>query len=138
MSICNRVFRNWHWYLFSFFGCCGGENESFDKLTHAIVVKYYNYSVEQRNHYPTQGICCWCSSHYNPGISFMLSARETSLAMGIIIGIFTTIAAAYLLPSQTTQLLFCFPIFECCFVWSNRFFSSNVVCINDLQERPLF
>ena len=53
VSICNRVFRNWHWYLFSFLWVLGGENESF--VTNSLMplwLKYYNYSVEQRNHYP--------------------------------------------------------------------------------------
>lgn len=142
VSICNRVFRNWHWYLFSFLWVLGGENESF--VTNSLMplwLKYYNYSVEQRNHYPM--------GQYAVGVvaTIILALYIHAFGkgrhhwhMGIIIGIFTTIAAAVFAakPNNTVAVFVSQYLSAVSFAGQTVFFSwANVVCINDLQERAI-
>ena len=70
----------------------------------------------------------------------MLSAKGHHWHMGIIIGIFTTIAAAVFAakPNNTVAVFVSQYLSAVSFAGQTVFFSwANIVCINDLQERAI-
>ena len=86
-------------------------------------------------------ICCWCSSHYNPGIIHScFRQRETSLAHGYNNWNIHNYCSSRIC-CQAKQHSCCFVsqyLSAVSFAGQTVFFSwANIVCINDLQERAI-
>lgn len=53
LTILKRVVGRWHWWFFSLLWALGGENESYaTNSLFALWLKYFGYSIPQRNYYP--------------------------------------------------------------------------------------
>lgn len=141
-SIIKRVTGNWHWYLFSFLWVLGGENESFvSNSLLALWLKFKDYTIEQRNHYP-MGL-------YAVGVvsTLILALYIHSFGngkghwiMGIIIAIFVIISAIIhaVEPHNTAAVFVSQYLSAISFAGQTVFFSwANVICSNDLQERAI-
>lgn len=140
-SIAKRVLGRWHWYLFSFLWVLGGENESYaTNSLFALWLKYFGYTVPQRNHYPmgvyavgiaANFICCTyidathARYHWRAGVLIACVVLvSTILLLSDSVSKGHVFAAHYLSGfSYAGQ-----PVF---FAWA------NVVCYDDLEERAV-
>lgn len=141
LSVIKRVVGRWHWWLFSLLWVFGGENESFgSNALFSIYLKYFGYSVQNRNYYP-MGV-------YATGIvatiSFAWYVDLTGAKRHYQCAIF--ISAALLI---STILLLCRPVTDS-YVFAAHYISgisysgqatffawANKVTQHDLEERAI-
>lgn len=140
-SIIKRVVGKWHWWLFSLLWVIGGENESFcTNSIFALWLKYFGYSVDQRNHYP-MGV-------YAVGILatfvFALYVDNTgakyhwrvAICIMIMMILSTILFAAR--PLDKTYVFASQYLSGVAYAGQATFFAwANVVCRHDLEERSV-
>ncbi|EMG50184.1 FEN2 Pantothenate transporter FEN2 [Candida maltosa Xu316] len=141
-SIFKRVFNHWHWYLFSFLWVLGGENESFvSNSLLALWLKFNNYTVEQRNHYPMGLYAVGVVSTISSALYIHSYGKGSKhWHMGILIGIIVIVSAIIHVanPHNTAAVFVSQYLSAFSFAGQTVFFSwANVVCMNDLQERAI-
>lgn len=140
-SIIKRVAGRWHWYFFSFLWVLGGENESFaTNSLFALWLKYFSYSVEDRNHFPMGvfGVGIFANFLFCYYIDFQKgrSHWKAGLAIATVMLIATIILVSN--PLSKSHVFAAHYLSGFAYAGQPVFFSwANVVCYNDLEERAV-
>ncbi|KAJ8142355.1 hypothetical protein OY671_004499 [Metschnikowia pulcherrima] len=140
-SVFKRVLGRWHWYLFSFLWVLGGENESFSTNSlFALWLKYFGYSVPQRNHYPMGVYAMGILANFVLCYYVDLTHGKYHYRAGLVIAA-VMLLSAILLVARPLDKSFVFAAHYLS-AWSYAgqpvFFSwANVVTYNDVQERAV-
>lgn len=140
-SVFKRVVGRWHWWLFSLLWVLGGENESFGSNSLlALWLKFQNYTVAQRNHYPmgifAVGIVAtYCSALY---VDHTGGRRHWHIAIFISTALVISSIIILANPLKDSSMLAAQYISGISYSGQAIFFAwANVVCRNDLQERAV-
>jgi ACS family pantothenate transporter-like MFS transporter len=140
-TLWKRVFGNWRWYFFSFLWVLGGENESFSSNSlFALWLKYFNYPVEQRNHFPMGIYAVGVVATLISAIYLNASGGRYHWRVGIFIPCILFIASILLL-SRPLAVNYVFPAhYLSGFAYAGQtvFFAwANVTTQDDLQVRAI-
>lgn len=137
-----RVFGRWHWYLFGMLWLVGAINESFaTNSVFALWLKYYDYSVLDRNHFPmgiyAVGVLATAISAYyirNVGNGKLYWHVSLAIALVVLISPIIQLCQPYAKESVfVAQYLsgVSYAAQTVSFGWA------NIVCADDLQERAI-
>lgn len=140
-TLWKRVFGDWRWYFFSFLWVLGGENESFSTNSlFALWLKYFDYPVEQRNHYPMGIYAVGVIATLISAIYLNSSGGRYHWRVGVFIPCILLIASILLL-SRPLALKYVFPAhYLSGFAYAGQtvFFAwANVTTQDDLQVRAI-
>ncbi|KAK6458183.1 pantothenate transporter FEN2 [Scheffersomyces xylosifermentans] len=140
-SVLKRVLGNWHWYLFSFLWVLGGENESFaSNSLFALWLKYFNYTVPERNHFPMGVFAMGIFFTLTSALYLNATGGNKHWHIGIMIAAIM-ILATILLAARPLEASFVFAsqyLGGVAYAGQTVFFAwANVVCKDDLQERAV-
>lgn len=140
-TVIPRVLKRWHWWFFSLVWILGGENLSLaSNVTFALWLKNQNYSLSNRNNYP--------SGIYAVGIvSTMLAAAYLSKIkkarhwhIAIVIAVVMCVVAIMIRanPLNATVMFVAQYLGGIAYAGQAVFFAwANIVCHDDLQERAI-
>ncbi|CAK9440000.1 uncharacterized protein LODBEIA_P41000 [Lodderomyces beijingensis] len=141
-DLIRRIFGRWHWYLFSMLWIVGAINESFaTNSIFALWLNHYNYSVEDRNHFPmgvfAVGVLATAlSAYYIRYVGNGKSHWHVSLAIAAVMVISPVIQLCK--PFDKTAVFVAQYLSGVSYAAQTVSFSwANVVCANDLQERAI-
>ncbi|ABN66021.2 Pantothenate transporter FEN2 (Fenpropimorph resistance protein 2) [Scheffersomyces stipitis CBS 6054] len=140
-SVFKRIFGRWHWYLFSFLWVLGGENESFaSNSLFALWLKYFEYTVPQRNHYPMGVFAVGITATLLSALYLNATGGKNHWHIGIIIMCAMILSAILMAarPLSTGVVFFAQYLGGIPYAGQTAFFAwANVVCQDDLQERAV-
>lgn len=140
-SVFKRVLGRWHWYLFSALWVFGGENESYcSNSLFALWLKYFDYSVEDRNHYPMGVYGVGIMATFLCALYVDHTGGKYHWHIGIFISVALMISAIMILakPHSDGVMFIAQYIAGISYAGQATFFSwANLVCQDDLQERAV-
>lgn len=140
-GIIKRVIGRWHWYLLSLLWVFGGENESFcSNSLFALWLKKFNYTVEQRNHYPMGIYGVGIAATFFSALYVDHTGGRYHWHIAILIGVALLVSTIMILarPHSTGVMFAAQYIAGISFAGQATFFSwANLICRDDLQERAI-
>lgn len=140
-SVFKRVLGRWHWYLFSILWIFGGENESFTSNSlFALWLKYYDYSVEDRNHYPMGVYGVAILATFLSALYVDHTGGKYHWHIAMMISVVLVVSSIMILanPHSDTVMFVAQYIAGVSYSGQATFFSwANLVCQDDLQERAV-
>lgn len=140
-SVFKRVVGRWHWWFFSLLWVLGGENESFgSNALLALWLKFKNYSVAQRNHYPMGVFAVGILATYSSALYIDRTGGRKHWHIAIFISTALVVASIIILadPLKDSAMFAAQYISGISYAGQAIFFAwANVVCHNDLQERAI-
>ena len=140
-SVFKRVLGRWHWYLFSLLWVFGGENESFCTNTlFALWLKYFGYSIPDRNHFPMGIYGVGIISTFASALYVDHTGGKYHWHIGIFISIVLIISSIMILANPHSDAVMFVAQYIAGVSYSGQatFFAwANLVCQNDLQERAI-
>lgn len=140
-SVIPRVFRKWHWYLFSLVWVLGGENLSFaSNSTFALWLHNRGYSLSHRNNYPSGIFAVGVVSTVFAAVylSKYKRARHWHVAIFISVAMCAVAVMIRANPIDSSVMFTAQYIGGIGYAGQAVFFAwANVVCHEDLQERAV-
>lgn len=140
-SVVKRVVGRWHWWLFSFLWVLGGENESYaTNALFALWLKYYGYTIPQRNHYPMAIYAVGIVATIGSAFYIDFTGARYHWRVGVIIAVMMVLSTILLLakPYSASVMFAAQYLGGFAYAGQTAFFSwASVVCANDLEERAV-
>jgi ACS family pantothenate transporter-like MFS transporter len=140
-DVFKRVAGRWHWYLFSLLWVFGGLNESFSTNSLlAIYLKYFNYSVADRNHFPMGTYAVGIVSTFGAALFVDHTGGRYHWIVAICISVFMLVASILILanPYSIALQLTGQYLGGIAYAGQASFFAwANLVTRDDLQERAI-
>lgn len=144
-SLITRVFYSWKWWAFCLLWILGGENESYaTNSLFALWLKYYDYTINDRNHLPMGVYAVGVVATLGLAIYINVASQRRPGAyhwqVGLLIGVFLIISSILLL-ARPHSSQFVFPahyLLGVSYAGQTVFFGwANVVTQNDIQLRAI-
>ncbi|ODQ81760.1 hypothetical protein BABINDRAFT_6413 [Babjeviella inositovora NRRL Y-12698] len=140
-TVVRRVFGRWHWWFFSLLWVFGGENVSYaSNSLFALWLKYFNYTIAQRNHYPMGVYGVGIVATFGSALYIDSSGAKNHWRVGVFISSATIVATILLLvhPFSPTYVFAAHYISGVAYAGQTAFFAwANQVCHDDLEERAV-
>lgn len=140
-SVVPRVFKRWHWYLFSLVWVLGGENLSFaSNSTFALWLHNQGYSLSHRNNYPSGIFAVGVLSTLLAAIYLSKYKRARHWHVAIFIAVAMCIVAIMIRANPLSPSIMFTAQYLGGIGYAGQavFFAwANVVCHEDLQERAI-
>lgn len=141
LDVFKRVAGRWHWYLFSILWIFGSLNESFaSNSLFAVYLKYFNYSVENRNHFPMGVYAVGIVSTIGSALFVDHTGGRFHWITALYISGFLLISAILILINPYNRVLQFFGQYLSGISYAGQatFFAwANLITRNDLQERAI-
>ncbi|SCW00331.1 LAFE_0C01838g1_1 [Lachancea fermentati] len=140
-SVFKRVVGRWHWWLFSLLWVLGGENESFGSNSLlSLWLKYNNYSVAQRNHYPMGIFGVGITATYFSALYVDHTRGKNHWHIALLISATLVVVSIMILakPLSDGVMFTAQYLSGISYAGQASFFAwANVVCRRDMQERAV-
>lgn len=140
-TVIKRVTGRWHWWMFSLLWVLGGENESFGSNSLlALWLKYFDYSVSQRNHYPMGIYGVAIVATYTSALYVDHTGGRRHWHIAILISVVMLVVSIMVLSNPLSTAVIFASQYLSGISYSGQaiFFAwANVVCRNDIEERAI-